>query len=634
MSDRRAFRTLVSPQTARAAIDDLPIDPGTESVSLENAAGRVLAQRIDATLDVPGFDRATMDGYAVRAADTIGATERDPVVLRLTGTVHAGEQPTTELEPDETIEISTGAVLPPGADAVVMVERTQQDGDAVSIETAIPPGENVMAAGDDVGAGERAIGPGRTVAARDIALLAAIGRETVTVRKAPRVGIISTGDELVRPGEDLDHDRGEIYDVNSHAIAAALSGAGGEPVLYRHVGDDYEAMESVLRTAAAECDLVLSSGSTSASAVDVIYRVVEDHGEVVHHGVAVKPGKPMLIGRMGKSRSAYIGLPGYPVSALMVFRHFVAPRLREAAGRPRGRTPSREAQLASTARFDEGRLRLLPVGLLTAGEESLLAYPVDKGSGATTSLAHADGVVEVPAHTSFVEAGELVSVELFDPNVTPPSLVGMGEDDPAFSRLLDELSDPRYLSVGSREGARRLERGIPDLAVIAGEDPEIGSVLGRWHRSWGLVVPSRTEVPADLGAVVDRELEFANLRGTALRSALDDRVAALADERGVEPETIRARIPGYGMGRPALESAARRVSSGAAEVGLALEATANRLDLEFVSLGTQSVQIVVAEERRGKDGLEELELVFDHSFERILDEFAGYQGETESDDTR
>ena len=281
----KEFRTLADPETVRETIADLDLGGGVEQVDLRDARGRVLAERVDAAIDVPGFDRAAMDGYAVQASDTVGAGEVDPAVLDRAGTVHAGKKPDVTVDPGTCVEISTGAVMPPGADAVVVVERTDEieadagqdtasDDTAIEIRTAVAPSENVMLAGADIAAGARALGPGTRLTPREIGLLSALGVDEVPVRTRPRVGIISTGDELVPPGEPLDSERGEIYDVNTTTIAAGVDAAGGEPVVYPHAGDDFEAMEDLLRQAADECDLVLSSGSTSASAVDVIYRVI------------------------------------------------------------------------------------------------------------------------------------------------------------------------------------------------------------------------------------------------------------------------------------------------------------------------------------------------------------------------
>ncbi len=483
MSDRREFRDLATPEEARTVVESLDVDPGTETVALAEARDRVLAERVDATLDVPGFDRASMDGYAVRARDTFGADEATPETLTLAGTVHAGEEPDVTVEPGTAAEISTGAVMPDGADAVVMAERTTATDDGVEIRTAVTPGEHVMLAGADIAAGARALGPGTRITAREIGLLSALGVDEVTVRARPRVGIISTGDELVRPGDELDSAAGQIYDVNSYTIASGVEDAGGEPVLYPHAGDDFEAMEGLLHEAADECDLVCSSGSTSASAVDVIYRVIEKRGDLRLHGVAVKPGKPMLVGTIGES--AYVGLPGYPVSALTIFRTFVAPVIRDAAGLSEPRTATVAGEMAVEERYTEGRLRYMPVGLVESGDGSTLVYPVDKGSGATTSLVDADGTVAIDPDTEVLPAGRTVEVTLFSPDVRVPTLFGVGEDDPLWNRLLDRIEAPRYLPTGTANGRRRLRDGVPDVAVVAGPatDDEPGEALGAGRAS-------------------------------------------------------------------------------------------------------------------------------------------------------
>ena len=635
MIDRKEFRDLASPAEARETIASLDLAPESERVPLSDARGRVLAERVDATVDVPGFDRASMDGYAVRAADTFGADEADPATLEIVGEVHAGEAPGIEVGEGEAAEISTGAVMPTGADAVVMVERTDRDGGDVLVRTAVAPGDHVMLAGADVAAGERALGPGTRLTPREIGLLSALGMEAVPVRGRPTVGIISTGDELVRPDGELDHRRGQIYDVNSYTIATAVEEAGGEPRLFEHVGDDTEEMERVLIEAAQACDLVLSSGSTSASAVDVVYRVVEDRGELLLHGVAVKPGKPMLVGTV--EDSAYVGLPGYPVSALTIFRTFVAPAIREAAGLPEPETATIEGAMAVRERYAEGRHRLLPVGLVEGGNggedddstSDLLVYPVDKGSGATTTLVEADGVVPVGADTEYLAAGEPVTVELFSPDVRPPTLLGVGEDDPALSRLLDRLDRPRYLSVGTREGLRRLRDGLPDVCVAAGpRDREVDAEpLGSWTREWGLVVPSGDPAEIEgLADLVDRELRLVN-RGTdsGLRASLDEALDALARDRNVDRPELTDAIDGYELATRAHESPARKVAAGEADAGLGLRATATALGLGFVSLDEQEIEVLANPERVGKPGVQRLGEALDRDLAEAIAALDGYR---------
>lgn len=607
MSERREFRDLASPEEVHDTIASLGIETGEESVPLNDAHGRVLARRIDAALDVPGFDRASMDGYAVRAADTFGADEAEPVELDVAGAVHAGEEPAVTVEPGTAVEISTGAVVPPGSDAVVMVERTTERENGVAIGTAVAPGDNIMPAGDDIAAGARALGPGTHITSREIGLLSALGVETVPVRARPKVGIISTGDELVRPGGDLNSNAGEIYDVNSYTLAASIKAAGGTPTLYPHIGDDFDEMRRQLQQAAQECDLVLSSGSTSASAVDVIYNVIEDHGTLHLHGVAIKPGKPMLVGEFGGA--AYIGLPGYPVSAMTIFRTFVAPLIRDLAGLDDPRTETVSGTMAISERYDEGRRRLMPVGLVEDADGNTLVYPVDKGSGATTSLVRADGIVTLSATTNYLDTGDAVDVTLFSSTGQPPTVLGAGEEDPVLSQALDRLDRPRYLPLGTRQGLRRLSEGVADVAVTAGpiDDGSESEQLGAWERAWGLVVPDDDCSVDSLSALVDADCQFVNLdRDLGLRRSLENELAELADKRGTTREELTDSIDGYTVAAAGSEGSARRVAAGEADVGIGLETTATDLGLGFVPLGTQVVRVLANPARTQKAGVVQL----------------------------
>ncbi|MDZ7746410.1 MAG: molybdopterin biosynthesis protein [Halobacteriales archaeon] len=610
MSDRKQFRTLTSPDELRDTIADLNIGPGTETVPLAEAHGRVLGERLDAALDVPGFDRASVDGYAVRASDTAGANETDPVRLPVVGTVHAGERPDISVEPGECVQISTGAVVPSGSDAVVMVEQTEPSGEERLVQTAVTPGAGIMSAGTDIAAGERALPAGTRLTARETGLLAALGIDSVPVRARPTVGIISTGDELVPVGDSLDSDAGQIHDVNTPTIAAAVAEAGGEPRRYPHVGDDFDAMADLLERASAECDLVLSSGSTSASAVDVIYRVIEETGELLVHGVAVKPGKPLLVGQVGDG--AYVGLPGYPVSALTTFREFVAPAIREAAGLPEPEGATLDGEMAVEERFEPGRLRYVPVGVTTASDGSRLVYPVDKGSGATTSLTDADGVVSMAPETQYLAAGESVTVDLFSPDVRPPDLLGMGASGPGVSRLLDAVSSergrpPRYMSLGEQESRSWLDDDVPDF-VVASDDGEFnGETVGAWTREWGLVVPEGN--PAGVTGV-DSLTEETQLVTQASGTGLDAAFEAISDG-----------IPS-GVSGPGIESPVRWVADGRADVGVGLRATAEQLGLGFVSLGRQRLCVVVNPTRTKKSGVERLGTAIE---EQTFEGLAGYE---------
>ncbi len=613
---RKEFRTLADPETVHETIASLNLSPGVETVALEEARGRVLAERLAAPIDVPGFDRAAVDGYAVSAHDTFGASEAEPAKLEQVGTVHAGTKPDCRVTDGSCVAIATGAVMPDGADAVVLVERTEERADHIAIRDGVAPGDHVMPAGTDVAAGTRSLGAGTRLTAREIGLLAALGMDELTVQAPPRVGIISTGDELVRPGGTIADEAGQIYDVNSFSIGAGVEAAGGSVIRYPHTGDDPDALRRVLERAAEECDLVLSSGSTSAGALDVLYRVIESTGELLLHGVAVKPGKPMLVGTL--SDAAYVGLPGYPVSALTIFSTFVAPAIREAARQPVPPTVTVTGTMASRQQYAEGRLRLLPVGLVATeptgdgrtAEPEWLVYPVDKGSGATTSLVEADGIVRMRPDTHRIDEGAQVTVELFSPAVEPPSMFGVGEADPLWSRLLDRLEHPRYLSVGSNEGRRRLRNGVPDIAVLAGQSEPINDSpsspaadrIGGWERDWGLFVPpDNPDAITSLASLVDQEVQLCTrTSASSLRTTLEREIERLASEREQSPTELLKTIGADDVGARGLAGPARAVQSGRADAGVGLAATAESLAVSFVPIGTERVEVYATADRRSK----------------------------------
>jgi putative molybdopterin biosynthesis protein len=648
-TDRTDLRDLSPPAAVHDAVADLDLGGGVERVSLRAARGRVLGERVTADLDVPGFDRSALDGYAVRAADTTGADER-PVTLSVVGRVEAGERPGVELGTGEAAGIATGAVMPPGADAMVPVEEVTTAEDGVVVGTAVGVGENVAPAGADVAAGDRALGPGVRITEREVGLLAAVGVDRVPVRRRPRVGIVPTGEELVAPGDSLEHEAGQIHDVNSYTVAAAVESAGGEPDVRERVGDDPAAVERAVLAAAADCDLVVTSGSTSVGEADLIRQVVVDNGDLLLHGAAVKPGKPVLVGRVrsdagqtgagsghaggdGDHAAGVVGLPGYPVSALTTLRTFVAPALRRATGLPEPTTATVEGEMAVTERFDGPRRRLVAVTVVE-GERRRLVAPVDKGSGAVTSLTNADGVVEMPAERDRLPAGERVTVELFSPDVRVPDALGVGEADPALWAALDDCSgrgvSVRYLAVGSRAARERLRQGVPDVAVVAGpvEDEEGDPApLATWRREWGLVLPAgNPEGVAGVDDLFESDLRLAN-RDTesGLRTSLAARVAEAADRRGVDRHEAVASIRGFDSGTRGLESPARRVRSGRADVGVGLRATAERLEMGFVSLGDQQVRVLARPERAEKPGVESLAAALTDGLEATLARLPGYR---------
>jgi len=578
---RKEFRNLASVEEAEEVARKLTPERRTVEVPLAEARGRVLAESVDSPIDVPGFDRSLMDGYAVRAEDTYGAGETEPAVLEVVGKVPAGEPPDVVVGEGETAEISTGAPIPEGADAVVPVEETSREDDEVHVRKSLAPADSVMFAGSDVAAGERALSKETQLSSREIGLAAALGEEELPVYAPPRVGIVSTGDELVRPGGTLAE--GQIHDVNTFSVASSVEAAGGEAMIYEHVGDDYEEMAKVLRRAARECEIVLSSGSTSASTEDVVYRVVEEEGELLLHGVALKPGRPTVFGRLDDT--AFVGLPGNPISALSVFRMFVSGTVRRAVGDPREGDEVVSATVTDEVRTEGGRVRLLPVGLVE-GDASLLAYSVDKGSGATTSLTRADGYVTVEPSTKYLDEGDEVEVNLFE-NASPPAILGAGESDTVLDELL-EGRDSRWLPEGSVEGARRVRDGVADVALVGLGTDELVSLgvedahlVRGYERRVGYVT-------ADGADTEDAETFAVLPEGYGLHRRFNE--ATEESERGTR--TFRSE-----------DGVANAVSSGKVDAGFCTQAVAEEHGLEFEPVGWGGLDLLVADNRAMKEGV-------------------------------
>jgi len=383
----------------------------SEDIATIDSLGRVLKSQVLAPEPLPAFARSTVDGYALHAADTFGANESLPAYLPLMGEVPMGTAPGFELPRGAAAAIHTGGMLPVGADAVLMLEYTQLSRPAeLEIMRAVGVGENVLKVGEDVETGQMVLPAGTFLRAAEIGGLLALGITCVDVVRPPRVAILSSGDEVVPPEQVVQP--GQVRDINSYSLSALVTEAGGEPVRYGIVADREDAVKSALQTALADCDLVVMTAGSSASTRDLTARVVNVLGNpgVLVHGVNVKPGKPTILAVCdGK---AVIGLPGNPVSALVIARLFVVPLIERMLGLPANRIrPSVAARLTVNLASQAGREDFVPVRLVST-PKGMDADPIFFKSNLIFTLARADGLVHIPADANGLPAGSPVQVEL------------------------------------------------------------------------------------------------------------------------------------------------------------------------------------------------------------------------------
>lgn len=404
---RRGMRPLKAllpfPDALRMAIDVVrPVDR-RETVGLLEAVDRVAADDVRSTMDVPSADRAAMDGYAVRARDTAEARRSGPVLMDCIEVVRAGAVPRKRVTRNQCAEIATGSNLPSGADAVVRVEDTGRDGGRVAISVPVQIGENVAARASDIRRGSVVVRAGDVLTPAKVGALAAIGKARVRVYGKPRVSILTTGDEVVPPGRRLRP--GQVHDINSITIAGVVAEHGGEPVRMGRVADRFEDLRAGLAKARVR-DLVVCSGGSSVGERDLVVDVLASMGDVLFHGIAVRPGRPTVLGRV--DGTPVLGMPGFPTSCLSNCYVLLAPMLRRMARLPPDRPKTVDVPLAKRLDRTPGRVEFHTIRLVE-GE----AVPAFKESSAITSMAHADGYIEIPADVERLERGATVRVVLF-----------------------------------------------------------------------------------------------------------------------------------------------------------------------------------------------------------------------------
>ncbi len=595
----------------REALGELA-EPDPEVLPIDQALGRVLAADVSSPIDVPGFDRSNMDGWAVHAADTHGANEHQPKRLkRASQAVTMGAIPQAELHPGEAMAIPTGGPVPRGADGVVMVEDTELiDDQRVEIRRAVTAGSHITFAGTDIARGETVLRRGAELTSRELGVLAALGLSEVALRGQPQVAILSTGDELVALGEAIS--AGQVYDSNAAILAAAVREQGGVPHQLGIAPDDVAQLSDILARAIAEHDVVLLSGGTSKGPGDVngqaLQAIVEPPGIVVH-GVALKPGKPLCLAVSGKT--PVVILPGFPTSAIFTFHEFVAPLIRELAGRRATAETTVTAKLPIRFRSAPGRTEYSLVHLVTDEHGELLAYPIGKGSGSVTTWSHADGFFAVPRHVEQLAAGtEVVVRPTGGARPRQPDLVVIGSHcvglDVLIGLLAEQGLESKVVAVGSEAGLLAAERGACDVAGIHLLDPDTqtynrpfikegveliegyGRLQGVVHRSGDRRFEGKDATTAVSEAIGLPGITMINRnRGSGTRALYDQ---LLGD----------ARPAGHSVQASSHHAVAAAVEQGRADFGIAIDVVTRGRQLGFLPLTDERYDFAVPRGRLGR----------------------------------
>jgi putative molybdopterin biosynthesis protein len=577
-------------------------------VTLSDALGRVLAHDVIAAVDAPPFDRSNVDGFALRAADTVGANNTAPKILKLNKEVIAcGFSPALEVKPGTATAIATGGVIPRGADAVAMVEYTELiDGEEPSIELrrAIAPGQFISYAGSDIARGETLLRRGTKIGSREIGMLAACGLAQIDVVKRPKVAVLSTGNELVPLGQPLRP--AGVYDSNGAIIAAAVVEAGGTPVAFGAFADDERTLERAVRDALSACDIVVLSGGTSKGAGDLSHNVVSKLGKpgIIVHGVALKPGKPLCLGVVGKK--PVVVLPGFPTSAIFTFHTFIAPVIRSLAGLPPAAAETVPARVPVRISSELGRQEFALVALVR-GEDGTIAFPTAKGSGSVTSFSQADGFISIDALASALDADTETTVTLIGSAIRAPDLVIMGSHDIALDVVVGALSEEgfsaRVLAVGSQGGVAAAQRGECDIAPVHLVDPDTGKYNVHLSAPGLRLVPGWQRMQGVIFRKGDERFEGRSL-ADALKAALADPSCLMVNRNAgagtrvlIDKLLEGARPPGYTNQPKTHNAVAAAIEQERADWGVGIEPVAKLYQLGFIPVAPEQYDFLVVERR-------------------------------------
>ena len=585
----------------RAALKPRPL--GQETIKLEALVGRVLAADIAAPVDTPPFDRSVVDGFAVRAADLATASGSAAVRLVLNSEIiPCGTEPKLTVFPGTATPISTGGPIPRGADAVVMIEQTEpEDTDAIRVSRALTPGQNIAFAGSDIARGQTLLHKGTIIGSREIAMLAAVGLAEAIVWRKPRVAVISTGSELVPPGEVLRP--AAVYDSNGPIIAAALEENGCTAIRFGAIPDDEALLSAAIGEAYALADAVVLSGGTSKGAGDLTYRIVGQLGApgIIAHGVALKPGKPLCLAVC--NGKPVVVLPGFPTSAMFTFHDIVAPVLRVLAGLPEREERALAARVPLSIASELGRTEFVMVAL-SEGVEGLVAHPVGKGSGAVTAFSQADGFIGIDALAEVLPAGSEVAVKLFTPHVRVPDLVIMGSHcvglDAVAGLLAEAGISTRILAMGSLGGLSALRRRECDIAPIHLLDTASGAYNTPFLTAGMHLVPGWTRLQGVVFRRGDPRFEGRSLEEAIAAVLADPESIMVNRNQGAGTRTLidgllaGQKPAGYWNQPRSHNAVAASVAQRRADWGVAIRPVAEALGLGFIPVASEHYDFAVA----------------------------------------
>ncbi|MDP8011791.1 MAG: molybdopterin biosynthesis protein [Thermoplasmata archaeon] len=610
-----------------------------EYVDIDDSLGRILADEIYAKVDSPPFDRSEVDGYAVNHEDLIGADEDNPVSLKIIGKSVVGKIPEISITKGTCVEIATGAPIPRGATAVVMVEYTKRIEDEIKIYRSISTGENISNAGSDVMVGDTTLRKGKKISPLDIAIMASLGYEKIPVYKRLSVGIISTGDEVEYIGKSLKP--GMIYDSNSHTIFSYLMEIGLKPRFYGIVKDNYDEIKDIVEMAMDENDVVITSGSTSAGIGDLIYRVYGDIGKLIVHGLKIKPGKPTIVAVSGKK--LLIGLPGFPMSGIIAYQYLVKPILMKLSGIQDDENKIR-AKLSVRVNSNKNVVEFIPVNIIKIKDE-LKAYPIYGNSGSITSMLYADGIMKIPENVNYVDENEDIEIYLLGNAINIPNLTIIGSHCPLLENLISNIRNVKYIRVGSTAGWYAVKNGEADMAGTHLLDEKTGKynlpfiekfglndkavIIRGYGREQGILLKKGN--PKNINSVKDflrDDVTIINrVKGSGTRTLLDILLEKEAEKIGIDFEYVIKNIKGYHFEGKTHSSVASAVSQGRADAGISLKFYAELYGLDFIPIGFEIYDLLVKKDSLDKNEVKEIInlLKSNETAEIIRKKFPGYK---------